>query len=172
MPLKALVFDVFGTVVDWRGSVSREMAAFGREKGLERDWNAFALSWRAKYQPAMARVRAGERDFVKLDVLHRETDTFAAAVVNARDVPAVLPGQHHVVEIGLPFLLFAQVTVTQAGEPLCGPAIVAIRVRADLGNYGLLRLDREQAGGRVFRTRMWPDRGTDDRHHLATLVAQ
>jgi 2-haloacid dehalogenase len=72
MPLKALVFDVFGTVVDWRGSVSREMAAFGREKGLERDWNAFALSWRAKYQPAMARVRAGERDFVKLDVLHRE----------------------------------------------------------------------------------------------------
>lgn len=72
MAIKALVFDVFGTVVDWRGSVAREMAAFGAERGLEHDWNAFALSWRAKYQPAMARVREGERGFVKLDTLHRE----------------------------------------------------------------------------------------------------
>jgi 2-haloacid dehalogenase len=72
MAIKALVFDVFGTVVDWRGSVAREMAAFGAERGLEHDWNAFALRWRAKYQPAMARVRAGDRGFVKLDTLHRE----------------------------------------------------------------------------------------------------
>jgi 2-haloacid dehalogenase len=72
MALKALVFDVFGTVVDWRGTVAREMADFGAAKGLDHDWNAFALSWRAKYQPAMAQVRAGDRGFVKLDVLHRE----------------------------------------------------------------------------------------------------
>ena len=76
MPLdqvKALTFDVFGTVVDWRGSIAREAAEIlGAGKGLERDWNAFALAWRDRYQPAMERVRAGNRGFVKLDVLHRE----------------------------------------------------------------------------------------------------
>ncbi len=71
--VKALTFDVFGTVVDWRRSIAREAAALlGAGKGLERDWNAFALSWRNRYQPAMERVRSGNRGFVKLDVLHRE----------------------------------------------------------------------------------------------------
>jgi 2-haloacid dehalogenase len=71
--VKALTFDVFGTVVDWRGSIAREAAEIlGAGKGLERDWNAFALSWRGRYQPAMERVRVGNRGFVKLDVLHRE----------------------------------------------------------------------------------------------------
>lgn len=71
MTIKALTFDVFGTVVDWRGSIAREGADVGRRLGIERDWNAFALSWRAKYQPAMERVRSGEIGFVRLDVLHR-----------------------------------------------------------------------------------------------------
>lgn len=71
MTIKALTFDVFGTVVDWRGSIAREGEALGRRLGIERDWNAFALAWRAKYQPAMERVRTGEIGFVKLDVLHR-----------------------------------------------------------------------------------------------------
>ncbi len=71
--VKALTFDVFGTVVDWRGSIVREaQALLGNQKGLTRDWNAFALSWRSRYQPAMERVRAGNRGFVKLDLLHRE----------------------------------------------------------------------------------------------------
>ena len=72
MDVKALTFDVFGTVVDWRGGIAREVAALGAARGFSLDWNAFALAWRARYQPAMARVRGGERDFVKLDVLHRE----------------------------------------------------------------------------------------------------
>ena len=72
MEPKALCFDVFGTVVDWRTSIAREAGELGRRKGLERDWLAFADSWRAKYQPAMERVRSGGRGFVKLDVLHRE----------------------------------------------------------------------------------------------------
>lgn len=71
MDIKALTFDVFGTVVDWRSSIIHEGEAFGRERGIDIDWNAFALAWRAKYQPAMERVRRGEIDFVKLDVLHR-----------------------------------------------------------------------------------------------------
>ncbi len=72
MDVKALTFDVFGTVVDWRGGIAREVAALGATRGFSLDWNAFALAWRARYQPAMARVRGGERGFVKLDVLHRE----------------------------------------------------------------------------------------------------
>jgi len=71
MDLEALTFDVFGTVVDWRRSIAREIEAFAVERGLEVDGNAFALAWRARYQPAMERVRSGNMDFVKLDVLHR-----------------------------------------------------------------------------------------------------
>jgi 2-haloacid dehalogenase len=70
--IKALTFDVFGTVVDWRGGIAREIAALGAARGFSLDWNAFALAWRARYQPAMERVRGGARGFVKLDLLHRE----------------------------------------------------------------------------------------------------
>jgi 2-haloacid dehalogenase len=70
--IKALIFDVFGSVVDWRASIIREGQAVGKRYGIETDWAAFADGWRGLYQPAMARIRNGERDFVKLDVLHRE----------------------------------------------------------------------------------------------------
>ena len=63
----ALTFDVFGTVVDWRAAIVRD----GRETGLDLDWPAFALEWRALYQPAMERVRSGEIAWCKLDDLHR-----------------------------------------------------------------------------------------------------
>jgi 2-haloacid dehalogenase len=68
---KALVFDVFGTVVDWRGSIIREGQALGRRKKLKVDWPAFADAWRAGYRPAMARVRSGELPWTKIDDLHR-----------------------------------------------------------------------------------------------------
>jgi 2-haloacid dehalogenase len=69
--VKALVFDVFGTVVDWRGSVIRELEALGRAKGIAADWAAFADAWRGGYQPAMQRVRAGELPWTRIDDLHR-----------------------------------------------------------------------------------------------------
>jgi len=69
--VKALVFDVFGTVVDWRGSIIREGMALGRRKKLKVDWPAFADAWRAGYRPAMARVRSGELPWTKIDDLHR-----------------------------------------------------------------------------------------------------
>src|SRR5260370_35822546 len=69
--VRALVFDVFGTVVDWRGSILRELAAFGRERGIAADWNAFVDDWRKGYQPAMQRVRCGELRWLKIDDLHR-----------------------------------------------------------------------------------------------------
>jgi 2-haloacid dehalogenase len=69
--VKALVFDVFGTVVDWRGSLIREGRLLGRRKRLKADWAAFADAWRAGYRPAMARVRSGELPWTKIDDLHR-----------------------------------------------------------------------------------------------------
>ena len=71
---KALAFDVFGTVVDWRSSIAREAApVLARLGRSDIDPHAFADGWRARYQPAMQAVRSGERGFVILDVLHRET---------------------------------------------------------------------------------------------------
>jgi 2-haloacid dehalogenase len=71
--VKALTFDVFGTVVDWRGSVIREGQALGAMKGLKVDWAEFADAWRGLYQPAMSEVREGRRPYTKLDTLHRES---------------------------------------------------------------------------------------------------
>ena len=69
--VKALLFDVFGTVVDWRGSVIREAAAFGRANGIDADWQAFADAWRGKYGPFMDKVRTGALPWTNLDGLHR-----------------------------------------------------------------------------------------------------
>jgi 2-haloacid dehalogenase len=64
---KILAFDIFGTVVDWHGSIVRELAALYPQV----DGNAFALAWRAGYQPAMQRVRSGELGWVRIDELNR-----------------------------------------------------------------------------------------------------
>src|SRR5262245_14884450 len=70
--VKALTFDVFGTVVDWRSSIIREGEALGRAKGITNvDWAAFADAWRGLYQPMMDRVRSGAAPWTKLDDLHR-----------------------------------------------------------------------------------------------------
>ncbi|MDE2393815.1 MAG: haloacid dehalogenase type II [Burkholderiales bacterium] len=70
-PLRALVFDIFGTVVDWRGSIEREGRALGRRLGLDLDWAAFADAWRAGYAPAMQEVRSGALPWTNIDGLHR-----------------------------------------------------------------------------------------------------
>ena len=71
--VKALVFDVFGTVVDWREGIARDAAPFlARHGAAGADPRAFADAWRARYQPAMEECRAGRRPFTRLDVLHRE----------------------------------------------------------------------------------------------------
>jgi 2-haloacid dehalogenase len=71
--VQALLFDVFGTVVDWRSSLIDDLTQFGAGKGLTVDWAAFADEWRALYQPAMEEVRSGRRPWTILDVLHRES---------------------------------------------------------------------------------------------------
>jgi len=71
--VKALLFDVFGTVVDWRTSCIAELTAFGKARGLEADWVAVTDQWRGLYQPSMEAVRNGHRPWTILDQLHRES---------------------------------------------------------------------------------------------------
>ena len=71
--VKALVFDTFGTVVDWRTSVTQEVEELARRKGLAVEGAKFADAWRAGYRPSMDRVRKGELPWTKLDRLHRMT---------------------------------------------------------------------------------------------------
>ena len=87
----ALTFDVFGTVVDWRGSVARELRGWFGRRGVERDWDAVADRWRALYQPAMEEVRQGRRPWTRLDDLHRENlrvvlDEFDLAGLKETDI--------------------------------------------------------------------------------------
>ncbi|HXR57403.1 MAG TPA: haloacid dehalogenase type II [Casimicrobiaceae bacterium] len=77
--IKALFFDVFGTLVDWRTSIAREAQAMLAPPGITIDGLAFADAWRAQYQASMDAVRSGQRPFCKLDVLHR------------RNLDAILP---------------------------------------------------------------------------------
>lgn len=69
--IKALTFDVFGTVVEWRDGIVREAEKLGRSKGIDADWGRFADEWRGRYRPALNKVRRGEMPWTKLDVLHR-----------------------------------------------------------------------------------------------------
>lgn len=69
--VKAMVFDVFGTLVDWRTCVARESRKVLEPLGYKLDWIAFADAWRGEYQPAMEEVRSGKLPFSKLDIIHR-----------------------------------------------------------------------------------------------------
>jgi 2-haloacid dehalogenase len=85
--IRAILFDTFGSVVDWRSSVIAELQAFGAARGLQADWTAFADAWRGAYKPSIDRVRNKERPWTILDVLHRESldtllDRFGIEVVS------------------------------------------------------------------------------------------
>src|SRR3984885_14954403 len=70
--LKVCIFDVFGTVVDWRGSLIEDLPKLGKKHGLDTDWTSFADDWRGLYQPQMARVRKKELPWTRIDDLHKE----------------------------------------------------------------------------------------------------
>ena len=70
--LKVCIFDVFGTVVDWRGSLIEDLPKLGKKYGMDTDWTSFADDWRGLYQPQMARVRKGELPWTRIDDLHKE----------------------------------------------------------------------------------------------------
>ena len=70
--VKAIVFDVFGTVVDWRGSIINEVSAVGQRLGVSGDWQQFADRWRAAYSEGTRDVREAKRDWITADGMHRE----------------------------------------------------------------------------------------------------
>jgi 2-haloacid dehalogenase len=88
--VRALVFDVFGTVVDWRSGVAREAAPFLKRYGADADPVDFADAWRKRYSPAMEEIRRGRRPFTRLDILHRENleAVLPEFGINPSDVPS------------------------------------------------------------------------------------
>ena len=137
--IKALVFDVFGTVVDWRSSITREGQAFGQRLGLDADWAKFADAWRARYQPSMEAVRSGKREWTKLDDLHRESlvallDEFKLGPVSDADIDDLNRAWHRL-----------------APWPDCVPGLTRLRTRFALapcsnGNIALLMNMARNAG--------------------------
>ncbi|HEY7054440.1 MAG TPA: haloacid dehalogenase type II [Mycobacterium sp.] len=81
--VRALLFDTFGTVVDWRGGLISQLQAWGAARGVTADWAGLVDAWRGQYVPSMARVRTGERDWADLDVLQRESVQMLAPELGA-----------------------------------------------------------------------------------------
>lgn len=90
LQIKALLFDVFGTVVDWRSGVAREAGIFLNRHEVSVDAFEFADAWRRQYSPAMEEIRSGRRSFVRLDVLHMENlvKVLTDFGVNVGSIPA------------------------------------------------------------------------------------
>ncbi|MDQ1052793.1 2-haloacid dehalogenase [Arthrobacter sp. SORGH_AS 212] len=90
LPVRAVLFDTFGTVVDWRTGVAREVAVFAAAQDVALDAQAFADHWRSLYQPAMQAIRSGQRSFTKLDTLHRENldEALRQHGINPEHVPS------------------------------------------------------------------------------------
>jgi 2-haloacid dehalogenase len=87
--LRAILFDTFGTVVDWRSGIADAVRRFAHRHQIPLQPIEFAIDWRRRYQPAMAEVRSGGRDFVSLDVLHREN--LETSLKNIGVVPEAFP---------------------------------------------------------------------------------
>ena len=85
--VRALFFDVFGTLVDWRSGIAREAESHLKSRGYALDWLAFADAWRAEYQPSMEQVRSGQIPYTKLDILHRRSLDLVLPRFGVRDLP-------------------------------------------------------------------------------------
>jgi 2-haloacid dehalogenase len=98
--VRAVLFDTFGTVVDWRGGITAAATELLRRHGVDADGAAFADAWRGMYQPSMAPIRDGIRDFTTLDVLHREsllsllTDRGLSSQVGEHEIDALVHAWH------------------------------------------------------------------------------
>ncbi len=98
--IQALLFDTFGTTVDWRGSMTEHARRLGAERGINADWAGLVLEWRAHYKPAIKPVREGKRKWAGFDQLHREeldkiVRKFGAAKLTDADRDRLTHGWHH-----------------------------------------------------------------------------
>ncbi len=85
--MKAILFDVFGTTVDWRSSIIAELEGFGSENGLDADWPVMADRWRAGFRDLQGRIARGERDWITMDAIHREVLDGMLLDLGADDLP-------------------------------------------------------------------------------------
>jgi 2-haloacid dehalogenase len=98
--VRAVLFDTFGTVVDWRGGITAAATELFRRRGVDVDGAAFADAWRGTYQPSMAPIRDGRRGFVTLDLLHRESlrtllaDRDLSGVFDEHEIDALVHAWH------------------------------------------------------------------------------
>ncbi len=142
MDIEVIAFDVFGTLVDWRSSISAALAAAGREAGIEADWPAIADAWRSRYRPALAGIVGGERPYAPLDVLHAK---MLDEVIAEHDLHALRPEQRAALVLAWHRL---------APWPDSGPGLTAMRARhllTPLSNGGMGLLTRlAQAAGLPF----------------------
>jgi len=90
--IRALTFDTYGTLVDWRGSILDELRAFGAARGLERDWEAFLTDWKSAYRPGMDKVNRAEWPWTTIDVIYRRR---LDEVLRARGVDATAAEAEH-----------------------------------------------------------------------------
>jgi len=142
-PVRALVFDVFGTLVDWRGSLVRAFERFGAERGIACDFGALVDAWRGAYLPSLDRVRSGARPWAILDVLHAESldvliQQFALEGLDARDRQWMVAQWHALdpwpdVKGGLERLRARHVLATLSNGN--------VSLLVDLARYGDLRFD-------------------------------
>ena len=100
MKIKALLFDTFGTTVDWKGSLTAYARALGQERGIEADWEGLVVEWRAHYQPAIKPVREGKRPWTGFDTLHREelgklAKSYGAKKLSSADRDLLTLGWHY-----------------------------------------------------------------------------
>ncbi|TDM06028.1 MAG: hypothetical protein C4K60_15295 [Ideonella sp. MAG2] len=143
---QALIFDVFGTLVDWHGSIRRELqTTLVDGLGLPLDAAALATAWRAQYQPAMQEIRSGQRPFCDLDVLHRRNLDVVlndAGVSPAVDDATLAPAQVMMVACHSSDLAAAAAAGLQSGfiarphegGPGVGETQAACAVQAQAGN--------------------------------------
>ena len=85
--IKAILFDVFGTTVDWRSSIIAELETFGYENGLDADWLAMADRWRAGFRDLQGKIARGQRDWMTMDQIHREVLDGLLCSLGAIDLP-------------------------------------------------------------------------------------
>ncbi len=98
--VQSLLFDMFGTTVDWRGGMTEHARRLGAERGIDADWAGLVVAWRARYKPAIEPVRKGKRIWTGLDELHREeldklVRKFGAAKLTGADRERLTQGWHH-----------------------------------------------------------------------------
>ena len=159
--IKALVFDVFGTLVDWRGSIAREGEAWGRPRGLAVDWAAFADAWRAAYHPSMDKVRRGERPRAERLLANIERSVSVGARASVLRVELLLDGgRAHEALASAEGLDRAHPTVTVV-KNLLGLARAAVgdRVGAREAFEAALRLDPHAGDPLVNMARLQREAG-------------